>query len=62
MTAETLTAAAQTAHLLASAILQAHHAANKSNNHLLEIALREPLRQSRELVSALVEIAEAASQ
>lgn len=62
MTPELLTAAAQAANLLAEAVRQAHQTANKADARLLEIALREPLRQARALESALAEIAEAAVQ
>ncbi len=62
MTTETLTAAAQAANLLADAVRQAQQTANKADHRILELALREPLRQARALEAALAEIAEAAAQ
>lgn len=58
-TTELVTAAAQTAELLASAVRQAQQSANRADNRLLEIALREPLLQAFALASAMAEIAEA---
>lgn len=58
-TDELVTAAAQAADLLASALRQAQQSANKADRRLLEISLREPLSRACWLFVALSEIAEA---